>query len=336
MCENELLYGAITSYHPMKARSRESRIHRLQFEIEWPPGHVACYLVDGPEPVLIDAATPDRETAFRRALAEHDYEPSDIEHVLVTHPHVDHVGLVPTVLEDGNPTVYAPAGVRERFDRDPADLETRVRDNCVQAGIPDDHLENAVEMAVESLERDTALLPPASVDVWIDQGQTTAVGSLDVEAIHTPGHQADHTSYLADVDGEEVLFAGDMAIEPFRPVIIHDGLDDGHREAFDAFYTALDRLDALDVTGVYPAHGPIHDDLPGTVDRDRESLDQRLEQVYELVENGSSSVAGVAMALAGEGDLKYLFPEVMSALVYLEREGDVTSEQRDGVTYYSA
>lgn len=319
----------------MEARSRESRIHRLQFEVDWPPGHVACYLVAGPEPLLVDAALPDHEDAFRDALHEYGYEPSDIEHVLVTHPHVDHVGLVSTVIDEGDPTVYAPSGVRERSDRDPAELEARVRENCIRSGFPDEHLETAVEMAVESLERDAGLLPPESVDVWIEPESTVSVGHLDVQAVHTPGHQADHLSYLADVDGEDALLAGDMGIEPFRPVVIHDGLDDGHREAFDAFYTALDRLGALDVDRVYPGHGPIHDDLPAAVDRDRASLDNRLEQVRELVEDGYSTVPGIAMALAGERDIKYLIPETMGALAHLERAGELATEQRDGVTHYS-
>jgi len=331
---NEYLYGAAASYRSMELRNDADRIHRLEFDVEWRPGHVACYLVDGPEPVLVDAALPDHEAAFRDALADHGYAPADVEHVLVTHPHVDHVGQVPTVLEAGDPTVYAPVGVRERFARDPAGLERRVRANCEAAGFPDDRLEDAVDMAVESLERDSALLPPEAVDVWVDPGDRTAVGHLDVGAVHVPGHQADHLAYPAETDGESVLLAGDMGIQSFRPVVMHDGLDDGHREAFDAFYTALDRLAALDIDRVCPGHGPVHDELGGAVERHRESLDDRLSEVADLVADGFSTVPGVAMALAGERDVRYLIPETMSALAHLDREGDVSSELRDGVRHY--
>jgi len=318
----------------METRSTQGRVHRLAFDVEWPPGHVACYLVDGPEPVLVDAATPDHESAFRERLAATDHDPADVEHVLVTHPHVDHVGQVPTVLAAGDPTVHAPAGVRERFARDPDDVAARVRRNCEAAGFPDEQLEMAVEMAVESLERDSALLDPAAVDHWVEPGETTTVGDLEVEAVHVPGHQADHLSYRTDVDGERALLAGDVGIQPFRPVVMHDGLDDGHREAFDAFYTALDRLAALDVDRVYPGHGPVHDDLAGTIERDRRSLDDRLDRVERLVADGYSTVPGVAMALAGDRDVKYLIPEAMSALARLEQTGEVSVEIVDGVRQY--
>ena len=34
----------------MDAKTSRELIHRLSFDVEWPPGHVACYLIDGSEP----------------------------------------------------------------------------------------------------------------------------------------------------------------------------------------------------------------------------------------------------------------------------------------------
>lgn len=333
---NERLYGRLASYQAMETRSEPSRVHRLEFDVDWPPGHVAAYLVDGAEPVLVDAAHPDHDAEFERALAEHDLDPGDVEHVLITHPHVDHIGQVPTVLDDGDPTVYAPSGVRERFAQDPDGLESRVRRNCAEAGFPDEQLEEAVEMAVESLERNAELLPPAEVDVWLEPDDPTDVGDLVVDAVHVPGHQADHLSYRTTIDGESVLLAGDMGIRTFRPVALHDGLDDGHREAFDAFDAALDRLAEVDVDRVHPGHGPVHDELGPAVERDRESLDDRLEGVRDLVADGYATVPAVAAALAGERDVRYLVPEAMSALAHLDERDRIDSRLEDGVRYYGA
>ena len=320
----------------MEPRGSPAAVQRLTFEVDWPPGNVACYLIDGPETVLVDAATPDHDTEFGDRLSAHDMDSGDVDHVLVTHPHVDHIGQVPTVLAAGDPTVYAPTGVRERFARDPSELAARVRRNATTAGFPEEQREMAVEMAVESLERDSDLLAPDAVDVWIQPGDTTAVGHLEVDAVHVPGHQADHLAYPVDLGGERALFAGDMAFEQFRSVIIHDGLDDGYREAFDAFDTALDRLAALDVDRVYPGHGPVHRDLQGVVRRDRESLDARLDAVRDLVADGHETAAEVASVLAGDRDIRYLIPEAMGALAHLEATDAVTVDVADGVRRYSA
>ena len=326
-----------------RLRAGTESVARVEFEVEFPPGHVACYVVDAGVPVLVDAGMPDERgvgghgEAFREGLARHGYEVVDIEHLVVTHPHVDHIGQAPTVLEEAAPTVHAPVGVRERFSRDADALAERVRENASRAGLSGDQLADAVEMARESLERDRSLLPPAAVDHWVDPDEAFTVGDLTLTATHTPGHQADHLVYGAALDGEYALLSGDSGIQPFRPVVIHDGLDDGHREAIAAFRRGLDRLDALLPTPdrVYPGHGPVHDDLRGVIKRHRGSLDRRLEGVLEQVANGVRTVPGVAMGIAGDDrSVRYLLPEAMSALAHLEREGEVIVTVEDGVRYY--
>ena len=318
-------------------------VARIEFEVEFPPGHVACYLLEGDAPVLVDAGMPTErglgghDAALREGLDRHGHALADIEHLVVTHPHVDHIGQAPAVLAAADPTVHAPAGVRDRFAGDAGALAERVRANATAAGISGDQLDEAVAMARESLERDRSLLPPAAVDHWVEPGETFTVGVHDLTATHTPGHQADHLVYATDIDGERALLAGDAAIRPFRPVVIHDGLDDGHRAAFEAFLTGLDRLDALDPTPdrVYPDHGPVHDDLSGVVERHRGSLRRRLDGVREQVANGLRTVPGIAMAIAGDDrSVRYLLPEAMSAVAHLEATGDLVATVEDGVRCY--
>lgn len=317
------------------SHSRSTSVRRIEFTMEWPPGHVACYLLDCEEPVLVDAGIAADESVFRDGLRAAGYDVSDVEHLVVTHPHVDHIGQVPTVLEEADPTVYAPAGVGERLRSDPEALGERVRANARAAAITGDQLDEAVEMAVESLRRNATLLPPDAVDVWVDPGRVE-IGPRSVEAIHVPGHQADHLCFRADLDGESALFAGDMALQPFRAVALHDGLDDGVRESFAAFYTALDRLSELDVDRVYPGHGPVHDEFARVVERDRESLDRRLDDVFELLEEGVRTVPGIAASLAGDRPIRYLVPETMGALAHLEARGRATVTVEDHVRYYEA
>lgn len=322
--------------------SRLSSVRRIEFSVDWPPGHVACYLVDGPELVLVDAGMPSDfdaedaspETTLREGFDAAGYEVADVDHLVVTHPHVDHVGQVPTVLAEADPTVHAPAGVEERFSRDPDAMADRVRANASRVGITGDQLDEAVEMAVESLRRDASLLPVEAVDHWIPRDETVDIGPLTAETIHAPGHQADHLCYAVDVAGERVLLSGDMAMEPFRAVAIHDGLDDGVADAFNAFYGALDRLSTLDPDRVYPGHGPVHADFHGVLERDRESLDRRLEQVHEQLADGTRTVPGVALALAGDRPVRYVVPEVMAAVSSLVDEGRAEETLEDGVAHY--
>ena len=318
----------------METRSEQDRIHRLEFDVEWPPGHVACYFIDGPEPILIDTALPDSERTLTDAFSESGLPIADVEHVVITHPHIDHIAGVPELLDAADPTVYAPTGVRKRFLQDPAAVGERVRRNCRKGGFPEERTETAVEMAVESLERNIEFLNPEDVDVWIDHGESIEIDQFSIEALHLPGHQADHLGYIVEVRGEEIFFSGDMAIQPFRPIVLHDGLDDGYQDAFDAFYRALDRMEGLAIDRVYPCHGPIHNELGAVLKRDREALAARLGHVVDLVSDGHDTAASVVHATKGTHDINYIIPEMMGALAYLESTDRLTSERRDGVSYY--
>lgn len=316
--------------------SRLSTVHRIEFGMDWPPDHVASYLLDGDELVLVDAGVPDEAAPLTEGLAAAGFELDDIDHVILTHPHSDHLGQVPTVLAAADPTVYAPAGVRERLGRDPDDLREEVRANATRAGLAGDRLETAVTMAVESLERNARLLPPERVDVWVADGDTVSPGGIDLTAVHTPGHQADHLCYRATVDSETVLFSGDMAIDPFRAAALHGGLTDQVEETFAAFYAALDTLAALEVDRVFPGHGPVHADFTATVERDRGSLDRRLVRVRDALAPDGSTAPEVTTALAGDRSPEYVFIEVLAALYHLAATGEVDAARVDGAEVFTA
>jgi len=314
-------------------------VHRLECSVDWPPGNAAGYLVDGSEPVLVDAgmAGPEPEDELAAALAEQGREFADIEHVLLTHPHTDHVGQVPTVLEAADPEVYAPVGIRERLQRGVDELEAAVRTNGRAAGLTGSFIETAVDTSVDSLERNRDLLPPASVDHWLAAGEEIVIGPLTVETVHTPGHQGDHFCYLSELADERVLFSGDMALDTFRPIALHAGFDHGYEGAIDAFYTALERLAALDVDRVFTGHGDPHTDFAAALERDREELDHLLEATVEAVpDDGTTTALDIALQRSEKQGkaMSYRIIETASAAAKLAADGKLTDETDDGIRHY--
>ncbi|MDZ7746037.1 MAG: MBL fold metallo-hydrolase [Halobacteriales archaeon] len=319
---------------------RTQSIHRVEFPVDWPPGHVACHLLGGAEPVLVDAGIPTTEKSempaderLEAGLESAGYELSDIEHLVLTHPHVDHIGQVQTVLDAGDPTIYAPASVRERFTQDATALGERVRENAATVGLTGDTLDNEVESAVESLKRNRRLLPLEAVDEWITPG-AVEIGHHSGTAIHTPGHQADHLAYLLEFDGDSILLSGDTVMEPFRAVLIHDGMDDGHTEAFEASFTALDRLEPHDPDRIFSGHGQPHERFDEILERDRRRLHKRLDAIEELVADGFETMPEVASELARGRKPRYIFAETISGLAHLDQTGRIESQVRNGVRRY--
>jgi len=320
----------------MESRERAAEttdVHRIEIDVDWPPGHVACYLVAGPEPILIDAGMAGKESAaaFREGFEETGLSMTDIEHLVVTHPHVDHIGQVAAVLDAADPTLYAPVGARERLGQDTDTLAAAVRKNAAEAGLKGAFLDEAVEKSVESLERNRELLDPEAVDHWVTDEEVLTLGGSSLQAIHTPGHQADHLCFRGEISGESVLFAGDILLEPFRSVVIHTGLDDGVTEGVGAFYRSLDRLDEIDAERVYPGHGPPHDRLQEMIDRSRGSLDRMLDRACETAADEPLTPLELAEKRAGDRQFHYVLPEVVGALHYLEGEGRLASRLEESV-----
>lgn len=309
-------------------------VHRIEFDIPWPPNTAYAYLVDADAPVLVDAGSPGEAgtETLRDGLAEIGYELADIEHLLITHPHTDHGGQAATVVEAADPTVYALDGVRERLARDTDDLAAAIRANAIEVGVPDPDAE--VDRAVDSLRRNRDCLPPEHIDVELAPGEAIEAGGIAFEAIHVPGHQENQAAFRHD----DLLFAGDTAVEPFRPAALHVGLDRDCYEAVDAFHEGLDALETVapDIDRVYPGHGPVFEDLQAVIERDRESLEALVDDCRTtLGDLGAATAYEVTDARIENLEKRpYTIFESVGALARLERQGVIGSTTDGGVRRY--
>jgi len=312
-------------------------VHRLEFDVDWPPGHAAAYLIDTAEPILVDAGAPgdDNEERFRSRLEAVGLGPADLDHVLITHPHTDHIGQLPTIL-DGDVRLYAPQRVVDQLRRSPDQLAAGVRDVAAEIGLDPDSIDQHVEQAVESLERSRRLLPPDRVDRPVDFGESFTAGGYLFDTVHTPGHQIHHACYRTGLAGVRSMFTGDALIEPFRAAALHVGLDHGAFDAVDAFYRAFDALESVSVDRAFPGHGPVFGAYDRVVRRSRERLDGTVADVAETVADiGPATPLEITMARVEELDHPAVLLDTIGALGYLDGDDRVSFERdEDGRRQY--
>lgn len=312
-------------------------VSRLEWDMDVPPGHVAAYLIDGPEPILVDAGPPGEtgRAQLEGGLAARGYEPADVAHVVLTHPHTDHTGQVPTLLE-GGARLYAAEMAVEQLRRDPDDLAAGVRETAREVGVPEKAVSSYVRGAVDSLERNRTLLPPDAVDVAFAVDGAFDVAGHRFEAIHVPGHQRAQTCFAVELDGERALFAGDGLIEPFRPAALHAGLDREAFEAIGAFYTGLDRLAGRDADRVLPGHGPTFAGFRNAVEATRGRLDELVADVEETLGSlGAATANEVAIERRGVPSHPGPLLDVVGALGHLDGTDRVESVRNgDGPRRY--
>ncbi|QLK25473.1 MBL fold metallo-hydrolase [Natrinema zhouii] len=324
-----------TACSTVRAEHALSRIHRLEFDVPWPPKRVAAYLLEGPEPILIDAGAPGAagQSELLEGLAEIDFEPADIDHVLVTHAHIDHIGQLPALREAGA-TVHVPKTAVSRLERDLETARDGFREAATAAGYDGDALAEIVDEQGESLRRNRRLVDPETV-CPVDSGAPFTVGEREFEPFETPGHEIDHRCFETTVADATVLFSGDALIEPFRAGAFQVGLDHGADDAVDAYYDAMDRLTATTATHVFPGHGPTFEDPQRTVETTRDRLDALLEGTRGAVDVIEPATP-LEIAEQRTGDVRHMAPvlDTIGALGTLEGRGSVSSETEDGVRYY--
>jgi len=306
-------------------------VHRLDLSTEWTPDHVAAYLVEAEEGlILVDAGVPGKkgEEEMRAEYERAGYSFEDTDALLVTHPHVDHDGHVMTVVGESDATVYAHEDVPERLSLN--GFEERTRRYAREAGVED---EEPVEQRIAAVRTNRECLPPDEIDVLVGDGETVEVCGEGFEALHTPGHQAEHLSYARN----GLLFSGDALIEPFRPVVYDVGFDDGMYDAVDNCYETFTLLGERDAERVYPGHGPVFDDPKSAAENSLGSLDALVESAHEAVAAVDHEPTAYEVALERKKpghDVRHLIFDNIGALGYLEKQDRLASYVEGGVRRY--
>ncbi|HEX3325202.1 MAG TPA: MBL fold metallo-hydrolase [Solirubrobacterales bacterium] len=140
-----------------------------------------CFIVrsEGSDKALI--IDPGEEP--ERILAEVDETGAEVEAILVTHCHFDHIGAVAPVARATGAPVYCP------------ELEVPVLAD-IMAFVP-----FAGFGPYESYEADQT----------VKGGEALELAGLTLDVIFTPGHSPGHVTY--SVQGEEAIFSGDVLFQ---------------------------------------------------------------------------------------------------------------------------
>ncbi len=151
-----------------------------------------------------------------------------------------------------------------------------------------------------------------------------------LRAIHTPGHARDHMCFIDDARG--ILFSGDHIVGEGTVFISPEG------GGMAAYMASLERLLALDVRAIFPAHGPVIEPGRPKIEEYLAHRRMRERQVLEGLRGGARRVPELVEMIYAEvpRSLHGLAAEsTLSHLLKLQAEGAVRSREERGERFWA-
>jgi len=322
-------------------RAAQAGIHRIAVPTPFAVGRVNVYLIEDEPLTLVDAG-PNSGTSFdelQRGLKALGHSLEEIELVILTHQHIDHLGLVGLVASRSGADVAAiDAAVPfvERFSDEAEADDDFARGVMLRHGIPED-----VVSALQSVSRAfRAWGARADVTRVLHDGETLALRDRSLQVFHRPGHSPTDTVFL---DPERrMLIAADhlLAHISSNPLITRprDGSTD-RPKALVTYLESLARTREMDVDLVLPGHGDPITDHRSLIDERFALHRRRAEKLAGLIADRPRSAYELAQALWGNIAVTQAFltlSEVLGHTDILLDEGRVEEVEEDGVARFSA
>jgi glyoxylase-like metal-dependent hydrolase (beta-lactamase superfamily II) len=200
--------------------------------IKTPPPGCHVYLIKGTEKnILIDASSTASFPVLKESLGTQDLDPEDIDLVILSHEHFDHIGAAVYLFETSLVAAHHLAANK-------IELQDEFTTMHQYFNVPDKRLR---------------------VHLWLEDGIVMDLGNYQLQLLYTPGH----TSGCICVYelSKKLLFSGDTV---FPGGTVSDIRASGN--AAD-YFNSLQRLSLLKIEHLYPGHGRVSDKPAEDIDK---------------------------------------------------------------------
>jgi glyoxylase-like metal-dependent hydrolase (beta-lactamase superfamily II) len=321
-------------------------IHRIPLPTPFQIGDVNAWLLRGEPLTLVDAGPLMEETEARleEGLAALGVAVEDLELLVLTHQHDDHVGLAGELARRSGAEVAGTAQLAAFLADTSASMDA---DDTYSVALMRRH--GVTEKTVETLHGISRAFRKFVADVTvtrtIGEGDTLAAGGRTWQVHERPGHSPTDTVLVGDA-----LIAGDHLLEkvssnPIAHVPIGTADPAALAASPDRPRTLLIYADSMAATAaadrgelILPGHGDPFTGAGELVERRLGMHERRAEKILAALTRPRSA-ADVGRDLWRHVPVTQAYlvlSEVLGHLDMLEARGAVTTEERDGVVFYAA
>jgi len=309
--------------------------------------HLNAYLIRTENQyVLIDTGmgTDEAYKELSRQLAEIGVKPENLTEILVTHFHIDHVGLVPRLRKLSGAQLIVSAETTEAVQLVIQTYESYWK-NLVniykEAGVPTELVEQTLKTTPGYIYQ-AAYLELASPSRTLKDGEKISFGKYSFQTILTPGHAPGHICLYEPK--QRFLMAGDHLLPTITPHVTQWRQE---TSALAEYLDSLEKVRKLDMDVVLPSHEELFKDHRKRINELKEH--HRLRAMEILSEIQTQGLTAYQIASRIHWDVEYSswdrFPlfqkylavgETLAHLKFLEEQGQVKKNRQAETILYHA
>ena len=335
--------AADPSPHEALALAERAGIHRLPLPTPFLVGRINCYLIEDAPLTLIDTG-PNSGKALDElelGLAALGHRIEDLELIVITHQHLDHIGLLEILVRRSGADVaaldlLAPylASFRESMDGDDRFAESLMRSH----GVPGD-----VVIALRSVASAfRAWGSSAEVTRPLHDGDELALRDRTLRVLHRPGHSPSDTVFFDE--RREILLAGDHLIahissNPFVSRPLGADPDSERPRALIAYIESMRATRELPSRLTLPGHGDPILDHPALIDARFAMHARRARKMLKLLGEGPLTAYELARQMWGNAAVTQAYltlSEVLGHMDILVEDGLARESSSEGVVRFEA
>jgi glyoxylase-like metal-dependent hydrolase (beta-lactamase superfamily II) len=313
----------------------EHGIHRIALPTPFLVGRVNCYLIEDQPLTLVDTGPNSGKSLdeLEQALGKLGHAIEDLELIVITHQHMDHLGLLQILSRRSGAEVAAwhlLGPYLESFSAAAAADDEFAMAIMLRHGVPAD-LATALGSVGASFR---AFGSSARVTVALRDGDELRFRDRTLRALHRPGHSPSDTVFWDE--RRRMLIAGDhlLAHISSNPLIsrpLEADAPPGRPHALLDYIASMRATRELPAEIVLPGHGDPVLDHAGLIDERFRMHERRARKLLRMLEDEPLSAYELATRMWGNVAVTQAFltiSEVLGHMDLLIEDGRV--RERDG------
>jgi glyoxylase-like metal-dependent hydrolase (beta-lactamase superfamily II) len=324
-------------------RAAAAGIHQLPIPTPFLVGRVNCYLIEDDPLTLVDTGPNSGKSLdeLEQALAGRGHRVEDLERIVLTHQHLDHVGLLEILQRRSGADVAAfhlLGPYLESFTANATADDDFAQEIMRRNGTPAElaTVLAAVGAAFRAFGSRGHMTHP------LREGDVLEFRDRSLLVLHRPGHSPSDTVFW-DAD-RKLLLAGDhlLAHISSNPLVSRP-LDGGNPDKRPpALITYIDSMTAtreMPAELVLSGHGEPITDHVALIDERLRMHERRARKILKMLSEGPLSAYEIALQMWGNIAVTQAYltiSEVLGHIDLLVRDGLATEHERDGVLYFEA